>query len=795
MGRKRKKRTTEYDFEGLSDATKRGLWMLFLILLVCLFFFSFFGLAGSFGAVVDNIFAIGFGWSRVFIPIILLGIIYYLIKKEVFHVPSSKYVGMFLMFIGFAGVFHAFVPVEQAQLAAAEGQGGGYLGYFIAVFLHRSLGFILKLIVLAAAIISGFLIFFNVPLSALFLGSEENPGLLRRMWLRWLEEKEALLAEEEEDEEDYEDEEEEEEVEEEEEEEEVEEELIGESAKGESAEEESEEDDEDEEEIVLKPKKRRRRVKIPLELLDQRGSSADSGDTEKNKQIIHDTLENFGIPVEMGEVNIGPTVTQYTFKPAQGIKLTKILALNNDLALALAAHPIRIEAPIPGKSLVGIEVPNKSSAMICLRDLLANREMKKMKKKGDLILPLGVDVAGKPAMIALEKMPHLLVAGATGSGKSVSVNTMIVSLLYQYGPDDLKFIMVDPKRVELPVYNNIPHLLTPVITDVKKTINALKWLIAEMDKRYETLAAKGKRNIVDYNKTAEEPLPYIVLIIDELADLMIVAAKDVETYIIRLAQMARAVGIHLVLATQRPSVDVITGLLKANIPGRIAFSVASAIDSRTILDSLGAEKLVGRGDMLYSSAEVSKPRRVQGAYLDEYEVKRVVSFLRDEIGEPEFIEEVVEKPSGGPTIFTDGDEGGDDLFEEAKQLVVEAQKASTSYIQRKLRVGYARAARIMDLLEDAGVVGPQEGSRARAVLIGPDDEEDDILLDDPSEEEVPEEDFDSDADYEEDEDSEDDEDEPLFDVEESDDDEEEDEELDDDEELLDTPYDDEDDDE
>jgi S-DNA-T family DNA segregation ATPase FtsK/SpoIIIE len=475
---------------------------------------------------------------------------------------------------------------------------------------------------------------------------------------------------------------------------------------------------ESEEEIMEVQPVRRKQVKIPLDLLDERRSNPNSGDINANREIIRRTFENFNIHVEMAEVNVGPTVTQYTMKPAEGIKLTKIITLNNDLALALAAHPIRIEAPIPGRSLIGIEVPNKSGAVVGLKDLLMSREYRKVKKDGVLALPLGLDVAGKSYAVALEKMPHLLVAGATGSGKSVAVNAMILSLLYQYGPDSLRFIMVDPKRVELPVYNRVPHMLTPVITDVKKTINALKWLITEMDHRYETLAAKGKRNIMSYNEVADEPLPYIVLIIDELADLMIVAAQDVETYIIRLAQMARAVGIHLILATQRPSVDVITGLLKANIPGRIAFSVASAVDSRTILDTYGAEKLVGRGDMLFSSAEVSKPKRIQGPYVSEHEVKRIVSFLADEIGEPQFIEEVTEKQST-PTAFQADDGDGDDLFEEAKDIVVKAQKASTSYLQRKLRIGYARAARLMDLLEDAGIIGSADGSRAREVLIRP----------------------------------------------------------------------------
>jgi DNA segregation ATPase FtsK/SpoIIIE, S-DNA-T family len=726
MGRKKK---VEVEQIGLSSGTKRGLWFLFVLALILLMMLGLFGAGGVVGSWVDVFLALAFGWVRVLVPMLLVGVLYYIVKSEIFDVPLSKYIGMVLLFLGLAGLFHFFTPPGEMQLIAGKGQGGGWLGYLIAFNLQRYVGFVVGMFTVFAFCLAGFLVFFNIPLTAIFLGSEENPGWLRRIWERWQEEKQAVLAEEEDDDEEYEDEEELEEGEEYEEEEEVEADgetvLARDKAKGDGEEEDDTDTEEEEEEIAIKPRKRRRRVKIPIELLDDRNTAPESGDIEQNQRVIQETLENFNIPVEMQEVNVGPTVTQYTLKPAQGIKLTKILALNNDLALALAAHPIRIEAPIPGKSAIGIEVPNKTNAMIGLKQLITNREFKRSKKKGKLLMPLGPDVGGKPYVTALDKLPHLLVAGATGSGKSVFVNGMIIAMLYQYGPDDLKFIMVDPKRVELPIYNRIPHLLTPVITDVKKTINALKWLIVEMDRRYETLAGRGKRNIADYNAVAEEPLPYIVLVIDELADLMIVAANDIENYIIRLAQMARAVGIHLILATQRPSVDVITGLLKANIPGRIAFSVASAIDSKTILDTMGAEKLVGRGDMLFSSAEVSKPKRIQGAYVSEHEVKRVVSFLAEEIGEPEYIEEVIEKQQT-PTAFKGGsfdDDDGDELFEEAKALVIAANKASTSYLQRKLRVGYARAARIIDLLEDAGIVGESQGSKGREILVKEDQDD------------------------------------------------------------------------
>ncbi len=422
----------------------------------------------------------------------------------------------------------------------------------------------------------------------------------------------------------------------------------------------------------------------------------------------------------MGDVEVGPTVTQYTLKPAEGIKLSKIVTLNNDLALSLAAHPLRIEAPIPGKSLVGIEVPNKTKAIIGLREILESKDFKSC--DGDLKLGIGVDVAGTSYLTDLAKMPHMLIAGATGSGKSVCINAIIVNLLYQYGPDDLKLILVDPKRVEFSLYNDIPHLLTPVITQVDKTINALKWVVAEMDRRYELLSQAGKRDIKGYNSTnPDQNMPYLVLVIDELADLMSTSARDVEAAIVRLAQMARAVGIHLILATQRPSVDVITGLIKANITTRVAFNVASITDSRTILDGSGAEKLLGKGDMLYTSAELSKPKRLQGALLSEKEIQRIVKYLKDQ-AKPEYDEEVTEKQNshssyGGNSAGFSDDEAEDELVGDAKEIILNAGKASASLLQRRLRIGYARAARILDILEENEFIGPADGAKPREILV------------------------------------------------------------------------------
>jgi S-DNA-T family DNA segregation ATPase FtsK/SpoIIIE len=453
-------------------------------------------------------------------------------------------------------------------------------------------------------------------------------------------------------------------------------------------------------------------------LLEETTSKPDAGNVKENAGMIEQTLSSFGIEVAMGEVNVGPTVTQYTLKPSSGVKLNKINGLEHNLALSLAAHPKRIEAPIPGKSAVGVEVPNKASMQVRMRDLINDPAVKAL--KSPLTFVLGRDVAGQAAAADLAKMPHMLIAGATGSGKSVMINSFLTSLLYRNSPSDLKMILVDPKRVELSLYNDIPHLLTPVIVDPEKCISALKWAVAEMERRYKLFAEVGKRNINEYNAAKrEEGMPYIVIVIDELADLMALAASDVEALIVRLAQMARATGIHLVLATQRPSVDVITGLIKANIPARIAFTVASQVDSRTILDQSGAEKLVGKGDMLFSSPELIKPRRIQGAYIDEKEVRAVTDYLR-EARAPQYNEEVLTQAVKiGGRMVGGGDFGepDDDLFNEAAETVIRSGKASASLLQRRLRVGYARAARLLDLLEERGVVGPPDGARPRDVLV------------------------------------------------------------------------------
>jgi S-DNA-T family DNA segregation ATPase FtsK/SpoIIIE len=409
-------------------------------------------------------------------------------------------------------------------------------------------------------------------------------------------------------------------------------------------------------------------------------------------------------------------------RPAQGIKLSKITTLQNDLSMSLAAHPIRIEAPIPGRSLVGIELPNKAVMKVRLRNLIEQPDFGQNHKM--LTIALGRDVAGMPVYAGLEKMPHMLIAGATGTGKTICLNSIITSLLYRQAPNFLKLILIDPKRVEFPIYNGLPHLLTPVIVDAEKTVNALRWSVSEMERRFEILSSVQARDIISYNKKyvdgeLSEPLPYIVIIVDELADLMASHGREVEATVVRLAQMSRAVGIHLVLATQRPSVEVITGLIKANITSRVAFQVASQIDSRTILDGAGAEKLLGNGDMLFLSGDVAKPRRVQGTFVSDKEVRRVTEFLAKQ-NTYEYADDITKaRPGSQSHMWNSGGDSDvdDDLYDQAKEVVIQSGKASASLLQRRLRVGYARAARLLDMLEENGVVGPGDGAKPREILM------------------------------------------------------------------------------
>ncbi|TSC55378.1 MAG: DNA segregation ATPase FtsK/SpoIIIE, S-DNA-T family [Parcubacteria group bacterium Gr01-1014_18] len=709
----------ESGFTTLARETWLGIMGVIFLALSLVFVLSFIGFTGQFGSFFVEILGSAFGYLMYLLPVLAAAVGVALIRSRYDHQRYTFYIGALLLLVSLCGLAHMMEGVENAFVAVWKGEGGGYLGMAVSYPLRGFMGEAGAWVVLISLFLISWMIMVNKGLIELWKGS----------WMgKWWEarraalEAEALeaakvipglenLPEEEEEE--------------------MKEKNVPAAVEKSEQEEEQvggkEETVEPPVELSVDAKPTLEEPKIPykkpipdlpLDLLTPGFGKPTSRNIKLNAEVIAKTLTNFGIPVALGEVSVGPSVTQFTVKPQEGIKLTKIKALGDDLALALAAHPIRIEAPIPGKSYVGIEVPNQTCAVVKLRDILDSALFKDKKRK--LIVALGRDVAGKEWSADIEKMPHLLVAGSTGSGKSVCLNGIIVSLLYQNGPDNLRFIMVDPKRVELSVYNDIPHLLTPVITDVKKTVNALKWLIGEMDRRYQVLAAVGKRNIGSFNETAPEKMPYIVVVFDELADLMVVAAREIETYIIRLAQMARAVGIHLILATQRPSVDVITGLIKANIPGRIAFSVASLVDSRTILDMSGAEKLLGKGDMLFHPPQLQKPVRIQGAFVDDEEIKRVVGFLKEYGGGAEFVPSIVEAQKDHGAL-NDDDEGGDDdsMFEEAKAVVIEAKKASTSFLQRKLRVGYSRAARLMDLLEERGVIGPSDGARPREILASP----------------------------------------------------------------------------
>lgn len=698
----------------LAQDTKRSIVVVVFLILAAVVALALVGSAGVLGEYLNKFLGMLFGVMAYTVPILfaLIALILFQSKspeplkegEEVLepttHPYARTYIGMILIAAGAAGLIHSLYIDEgvTAFSIAAEGSAGGYLGALVAGPLIGSLGFWAGGLVIVGILVIGILIAFNLaPLK--FWQKKKEQALdaqvaelkINAMNEQVSSEPVAVVEDE-----------------------------VPESTEqtinvGASKTSKADEAISAMESIILED---RRDWKLPpFDLLDENKSKVDSGDIESNVAIIKKTLSDFGIKVEMGEVNVGPTVTQYTFAPAPGVRLNQIAALQSNLALALAApQSLRMELPIPGKSLVGVEVPNKSTATVNIREVMQTSDF--VNNSGKLVLALGRDVAGRPQIADLGKMPHLMIAGATNTGKSVAINSFIVSLLYRNTPQDVKFIMVDPKRVELTPYNGIPHLLTAPIVDTDKAINALKWAVSEMERRYKVVAESHKRNIGEYNEINENRMPYIVIVVDELADLMAVAKQDVEAAIVRLAQMARAVGIHLVLATQRPSTEVITGLIKANITSRVAFKVPSQIDSRTILDASGAEKLLGRGDMLFASAESTKPRRIQGALVTEKEVHKVVDFFKQQTGAVIYSEEIVEKPkrSGGvPGMGSDHDGGDDELFEQAKEEVMRAGKASASLLQRRLRVGYARAARLLDILEEQGVVGPADGAKPREV--------------------------------------------------------------------------------
>ncbi|MFA6593648.1 MAG: DNA translocase FtsK [Candidatus Buchananbacteria bacterium] len=717
-GRHASPRFNFFDYwRDLSPETKKGIFIIFLFVFAALTVLGLFDLSGQMGRVMAYVLSIVFGNVRWLIPALLAALIFFLLYEEKYPISFVNYLGALFLIIGLCGLFHLQYDSWQALEMAKAGQGGGYLGALIVLPLVRLMNFWAALVVLIALLLVGILLALETSFYGLMWPIKLFKFVFGKLkdWyfyfrLKRNERKLANLAVEDS----------------------YEEEAVDNPAEAENGtdEETAVSADEDNPNFTHKPlndsaakdeftpeAKRRKfgRLDLPLNLLSAKSGKPTSGDIKANQEVIRRTLANFGVAVEMGEVNIGPTVTQYTMRPAAGIKLARLTTLNADLALALAAHPIRIEAPIPGKALVGIEIPNQTAAKVTMGEVLASKEFKE--RNNNLFLALGKDVSGKPIFADLGRMPHLLIAGQTGSGKSVCVNSIIVSLMYQNSPDELKFILIDPKRVEMPVYNNIPYLLTPVVTDVKKTVSALKWLITEMERRFELLAKFGNRNIASYNQTHAEKMPYIVVVIDELADLMASNPNDMEAGIVRLAQMARAVGIHLVLATQRPSTEVITGLIKANIPTRISFAVASSIDSRTILDGTGAEKLVGRGDMLYLGAEFAKAKRIQGVFLSDHEISDVVNYIKKQ-GQADYVEDLAATGGsfggGGSSGFDSDDEP---LLGEAVEVIKQNGKASASLLQRRLKLGYARAARILDLLEDKGVIGPADGAKPREIFL------------------------------------------------------------------------------
>ncbi|MBP9717896.1 DNA translocase FtsK 4TM domain-containing protein [Candidatus Gracilibacteria bacterium] len=709
----------------------REIFAIIYLALSLLIVLSIYGGLGRVGEAFSSFLRPMFGFGIHLVPVLFFGLSLSLFFAKKTPFTFTKITGIVLFFTSLLSIFHLSVPVDGILTAAQAGEYGGYIG-FISNFFFRSvlqIGNLGSTIVFVASFIVGGLMTFEFSIVNFLKEARPEIRLERRGRVKETEDGVIEIPEEDEqtqddiniikplkDRDDRDD--------------------------VDFVDDDEDEDDEENEggeqkrpeigiirgkkdeaqQPVVSSKKQMDWVFPPLDILDKpQTADAINDDLLKEKaEKIRTKLEQFGIDVVMSDVHVGPTVVQYTLKPHEGVKLSKITGLKNDLALTLAAPAIRIEAPIPGKSLVGIEIPNEQRTMVRLREMLETEDWKEIGSQ--LRMPLGRTVSGKPMVIDLASMPHILIAGATGAGKSVGMNSFLMSLLYQNSPQDLKLIMVDPKRVELNTYNGIPHLLTPVITDVEKAATALRWAVAEMNRRYIVLADTGHRNISDYNADSkiEQRMPKIVIVIDELADLMMAAGKDVEASICRIAQMARAVGMHLMVATQRPSVDVITGLIKANIPARVAYAVTSGIDSRTILDCIGAEDLLGKGDMLFISGQMSKPVRIQGIYVSSKEIERVTNRVKLTI-EPEYDETITSSEVARSHIQglpnSRGGGGNDPMYQRAMAVVVESRKASASLLQRRLEIGYARAARILDEMESNGVIGPVRGAKPREIYV------------------------------------------------------------------------------
>ncbi len=690
----------------ISPETSAEITAIILVLLGVFSLISLFGLFGSLGQSLQDFLRQVFGWTSYLFAVSLIILGYIMFYPKRYKIPPFSYVGFMMFLLLIPSLVHVFIKMENSFDVALTGGGGGFVGHFISANLKDLVSFSGALLIIITLFIISILLLFNTTIKKMAQKLEEDSykaghsvvdsKKVGKIKIN-LPQKENIISK-----------------------------KIRKSDKTRGVDSVEEEGEKEE------PKKKTSELESnierisfdwefpPLNLLDDSRYSVDSGNITGNAEIIAKTLSQFGIQVAMQDVNVGPTFTQYTLKPHEGTKLSKITSLQDDLALALATHPIRIEAPIPGKSLVGVEIPNKKVALVRLKEVLESNEYKNSVNKGNLIVALGKDVSGVPAVTDVSRMPHLLIAGATGSGKSVCVNGVLASLLYRYSPKELKLILVDPKRVELTGYNDIAHLLTPVIVEPDKTINAFRWAVLEMENRYKILSEEKARDIVSYNKkvSEEERLPYIVMVVDELADVMIQAGNEMEGLIVRIAQMARAVGIHLIIATQRPSVNVVTGLIKANVPTRIAFRVASQIDSRTILDMAGAERLVGQGDMLFMAGDGQKPKRIQGVFVSEKEIKNILDQVKEQ-GEVEYNEDIVKshKLPGGVGSAGSAGEVDDDMYQEAYDVVMQSGKASSSLLQRRLKIGYARAARLLDILEDQGIVGPADGAKPREILV------------------------------------------------------------------------------
>ena len=719
MGRRRKKRPLRLQ---LKRDTILSVLAALLLLSAGLTFVSFFAQAASVNSVIQNILNKLFGWGVILVPFILglAGLVFLRTIKWRF-VNLNTLFGLCLFTVAALGLIHLLLFSGPESITQATlGEGGGLIGHYLQDTLKTAFSTLGALLILLCLFALSGIIMFNASLdqTIIFLGKIAAAvwAFVQKFLLRGVVESFRNLK-------------------------------TKRAEKGTEIEQKGSGQEENEKDIKFTgqepefqvvpsaaepttsspaPAKEEAVANLPFSdqvweypplnlLSDAPEKGADRGDVKANAALIEKTLASFGVRAKVVEINLGPAVTQYALESAEGIKITKITNLQNDLAMALASPTgsVRIEAPIPGKSLIGIEVPNYSPALVTLKGIMGSDLMKNARSK--LTVTLGLDVAGQPVIADIARMPHTLIAGATGSGKSILLHSFISNLLFRASPHEIKFIMIDPKRVELPRYNGIPHLLTRVIVEPEKALPALKWAIAEMDRRYKLFENASARDINAYNELSGfQALPYILIVVDELADLMILAPAEVEKTITRLAQMSRATGIHLILATQRPSVDILTGLIKANIPCRIAFNVTSQVDSRVIIDQIGAEKLLGRGDMLYLPPDVSKPIRIQGVFVSEPEISKLIEFLKESGIQPDYKEEVTDHVA---SRVPEDEEPEDELFAEAVRTICEYDRASASLLQRRLRIGYARAARLLDELEERGIVGTSDGSKPRDVLI------------------------------------------------------------------------------